>query len=668
MHLTTTTLGLLPAKPGQHRAGRIDHPGKPLEHLNHAFHVLGLVGWTGTTGALLGIGIGWLSARQLGARFDWAALWLAPLALAIGLVWVGVLGGDAAIGSIAMLSCTFGGHLVTGVLTHGSDRRAGDDRAHDAGERIGPHNLLLRRTATRRLDRVQRDELAIGVTRRGRIAKIKRGDQSGSHSLILGATGAGKTTLLGLMASEYARSGHGVVLVEAKTDPDLEAEARRAAAAVGRPFVLVSPDGPVVWDLLATGGVDETVAKLLACEVYTEPHFKSEAVRLLRWVVRAMHGCDTPMTLPEVLRLCAPDRLAAHASKHGSPELAGQVGDFVKSMTAQERSDVAGLRSRLAVLAESDYGRSWLDPDSGAGPVLDLSEAIRRRAVVYFRLDSERLGVVAEKVGASIAIELGAIASELQGRPIPTFVGIDEYGAIESEQIDSLYARARGAGFSVAVATHTLADLRAAGEAVEDRVKATIDSVLCLRVGPDDADAVVRLAGQVGEWKSTNRTRGPARDPGRSRNPDARIPASGPPRGPAAPGLGGGHGDPPRSNQGRSRRHRPGRSDVGQKHPSKRKGTRMRLKEWQLEHMLRTTAMLVTYYLDRERPPAYDLFHVTHGPARIPYATEALCRYVMEGREEVLGEDAVLWVDRKYEEALELARDASDFTDRTPQG
>ncbi len=167
------------------------------------------------------------------------------------------------------------------------------------------------------------------------------------------------------------------------------------------------------------------------------------------------------------------------------------------------------MRSRLAVLAESDYGRSWLDPDSGAGPVLDLSEAIRRRATVYFRLDSERLGVVAEKVGASIAIELGAIASELQGRPIPTFIGIDEYGAIESEQIDSLYARARGAGFSVAVATHTLADLRAAGEAVEDRVKATIDSVVCLRVGPDDADAVARLAGQVGEWKSTNRTRGP---------------------------------------------------------------------------------------------------------------------------------------------------------------
>ena len=232
------------------------------------------------------------------------------------------------------------------------------------------------------------------MTRRGRIAKIKRGDQSGSHSLILGATGAGKTTVLSLMASEYARSGHGVVLVEAKTDPDLEAEARRAAAAAGRPFVLVSPDGPIVWDLLATGGVDETVAKLLACEVYTEPHFKSEAVRLLRWVVRAMKGCDTPMTLPEILRLCAPDRLAAHASKHGSPELARQVEEFVKSLTAQERADVAGLRSRLAVLAESDYGRQLARPGLGrrAGARPERGDSPARRRLLPARLRAPRRG------------------------------------------------------------------------------------------------------------------------------------------------------------------------------------------------------------------------------------------------------------------------------------
>ena len=277
------------------------------------------------------------------------------------------------------------------------------------------------------------DDLAIGVTRRGRVAAIKSGGKSGSHCLIVGATGAGKSTVLGALAFEYAWRGHGVVLVEAKRDPQLEEQARRAAARWGRAFVMVSPEGPTVWDALASGGVDETVAKLLACEEWSEPFYKAEATRFLRWVVRAIEGCETPLTLAQVLELCDPDRLAR---TYGKARRSGtERGDQSarRSLTQPERRDVAGLRSRLAVLAESEFGRRWLDPASEAGPVLDLAEAIRRRAVVYFRLDAERLGVVAEKVGAAVAIELGAIASGLQGAPIPTFVGIDELGAIESD-------------------------------------------------------------------------------------------------------------------------------------------------------------------------------------------------------------------------------------------
>ena len=209
-----------------------------------------------------------------------------------------------------------------------------------------------------------------------------------------------------MLAHEHALRGSGVVLVEAKNDPELEAQARRTAELVGRPFVLVSPEGPTVWDVLASGGVDETVAKLLACEEWSEPFYLAEATRFLRWVVRGMESSGTRLTLPAVLELCDPDRLAAHVAKHSTPELAGELDRFVNALTPRERSDVAGLRSRLAVLAESGPGREWLDPDSGAGPVLDLSDAVRKRAVVYFRLDAERYGIVAEKIGSAIAIEL----------------------------------------------------------------------------------------------------------------------------------------------------------------------------------------------------------------------------------------------------------------------
>lgn len=482
---------------------------KALAHTDHALQVLQLLTIFGLAGAAVGAVIALVSMRALRAGWEWAFVWVVLLGIAIFLVYAQVLSGDAAIATVTGLSGLSAGHLGVGIAIQLGDRRSGDDRGHNARQRIGPHHLVLRWIAFRRARGMAGlGDLPIGVTRRGRMASIKRGGESGSHSLIVGATGAGKSTLLGLLAFEYAFSGHGVVMVEAKRDPDLEAQARRAAARWGRPFILVSSEGPTVWDVLATGGVDETVSKLLACEEWSEAFYLAESTRFLRWVVRTMEGCGTRPTLQAVLGLCEPDRLAAHAAKHGNPALTEELGRFLNSLTPKERTDIAGLRSRLAVLAESEFGRQWLDPDSGAGPVLDLAEAIRRRAIVYFRLDAERFGIVAEKIGAAIAIELGAIASDLHDHPIPTFVGIDEIGALDSDHAERLFTRGRAAGFSVSCATHTLEDLRAGGEAFEARVSATIDSVLGLRMGPDDADAVARLAGQVGANQHTTRTAG----------------------------------------------------------------------------------------------------------------------------------------------------------------
>ncbi len=72
---------------------------------------------------------------------------------------------------------------------------------------------------------------------------------------------------------------------------------------------------------------------------------------------------------------------------------------------------------------------------------------------------------------------------------------------------DRLYARGRAAGFSVAVGTQTLADLRAAGPAVLERIGATVESVVCHRIGEQaDAEWVAQLIGAVPTWQTTIRT------------------------------------------------------------------------------------------------------------------------------------------------------------------
>jgi type IV secretory pathway TraG/TraD family ATPase VirD4 len=95
----------------------------------------------------------------------------------------------------------------------------------------------------------------------------------------------------------------------------------------------------------------------------------------------------------------------------------------------------------------------------------------------------------------------------MMGAGIGTFVGIDEFGALEAPALERLYTRGRAAGFSVAVGTQTLADLRAAGPAVRERIGATVSAIVCHRIGgQDDAEWVAQAIGAVPAWETTTRT------------------------------------------------------------------------------------------------------------------------------------------------------------------
>ena len=196
--------------------GSAERSNGTLAHTSHALHYLQLFTEFAFGGLVVGALVAFISVRKLRAGFEWGLLWLVPLGLAIMFVLSGALTGDAAVATITALAAMLVGHLGVGVLLHVEDRRAGDDRGHEARERIGPHHLIHRRLARRRMTNGSSAEIAIGVTRRGRVARIPAGGQSGSHTLIVGATGAGKSTLLGVLAHEHALAGSGVVLVEAK--------------------------------------------------------------------------------------------------------------------------------------------------------------------------------------------------------------------------------------------------------------------------------------------------------------------------------------------------------------------------------------------------------------------------------------------------------------------
>ncbi len=464
-------------------------------------------------GAAIGVALGF-HLRRRGLAWTWSAFALAaPLALTALFLAVGI---DRAFGAPI---CAVAWGVAAGMLGYSADRdlqdrRAGADREIALRAQRRPLDLLRQRLARRaqREEQVLADGIPLGRTSRGVLACVPRGSaESGVHVLIPGATGAGKTTSLAALVVEYvARSGFGAVVLEAKSDDALLAAASAAAASRGAELRLITPTGPCGYDPLARGSVDERSERLVAAQVWGSDDadfYRQAASPFLRLVLRTLDVAGQPPTLATVARHCAPDGLERFAHDLHAPALSAELDTVLAGLGADERRAIAGMRARLANLATSDFARAWLDPQRAGVPCVDLRAAIERCEVVYLRLDTDRTGNVGRAIAQMALLDLGAAASSMIGHGVGTFVAIDEYGALEAPALERLYTRGRAAGFSVALGTQTLADLRAAGPAVRERVGATVSALICHRIGgQEDAEWIAQAIGTVPTWETTTRT------------------------------------------------------------------------------------------------------------------------------------------------------------------
>ncbi len=189
---------------------------------------------------------------------------------------------------------------------------------------------------------------------------------------------------------------------------------------------------------------------------------------------------------------------------------------YLDALTARQQRDLAGVRDRLAILVESDVG-AWLDPDTACARRVILPQAVRERAVVYFRLEADLRPLLAQMIGVAIVQDLQTTVASLQGAPIPTMVVVDEFSAVAAEQVVRLFGRARSAGFSLILGTQEISDLRLPGrEHVLEQVMGNLSLLIAHRqVVPASAELIAAVAGNEGTWKvaqhsdgRTTRTRG----------------------------------------------------------------------------------------------------------------------------------------------------------------
>jgi conjugal transfer pilus assembly protein TraD len=458
----------------------------------------------------LGVAIGLFAARFMRRHhLDWT--W-APAVLAFVLcahVWVG--GFTAALVFASIVAA------VRGRRWHREDLESGADLAEIAGQRRGPIDFLRAIAAALAelrgngagADRADMQQLALGSDERGRRVAIPFGEQAGArHVLVVGATGSGKTVTQTLMAVSAIERGMGAVVVDPKGDHQMRSELRCAAQATGRRFLEWTPAGECVFNPYAHGSDTEIADKLLAGERFTEPHYLRQAQRYLGHVVRVLREADVEVSLAVIVEYLDPDRLEVLV--RGLPEAeAHATRAYLDALSSYQRRDLAGVRDRLAILAESDVG-PWLDPQTPDVQQFDLQTAVRERAIVYFSLEADTRPLLAQMLGAAIVQDLQSTVAALQETPIATLVVIDEFSALAAERVVGLFARARSAGISLLLATQELSDLRLPGrEMLLEQVLGNLSVVIAHRqVVPESASLISNISGRRGVWKVSRRSDG----------------------------------------------------------------------------------------------------------------------------------------------------------------
>jgi TraM recognition site of TraD and TraG/Bacterial protein of unknown function (DUF853) len=455
-------------------------------------------------GALVGIVVA-LGAQYVltwrNLRWTWA---LPPAAVGLfataGLRIVESWSVGLAVGGVVTARWTF--------LLERRDREAGGDARRRARQAVGIRDALAARRASR-APTVDAGRYLLGFDGRRRPVMVRFGGQSGRHGLLVGASGSGKSNALVWCVARHIEAGLGVVVVDMKGDQLLARRLDREAERWRRPFHRWTLDGGGRWNPLARGNRSELKDKLIGTEEFTERHYQAMYERYLVNVFRALENRPERRNLRTVIGLLDPAALAVELRELDDDQAAEEIGGYLTRLTPEQARDLRGLGDRLALLVEGGHG-DYLMPAGDPNREIDLLNAVGTGAVVLFSLNSSRYGETARLVGNMVVQDLKTVCGAIEDTPggdRPALVAVDEFAALEGDQIAGLFQRARSASISLVMATQELADLRRVDEGFDEQIVGNVEWLLAGRQNnPGSAELVAGIAGTEEVWVHTFQT------------------------------------------------------------------------------------------------------------------------------------------------------------------
>jgi hypothetical protein len=326
------------------------------------------------------------------------------------------------------------------------------------------------------------------------------------HMYVVGPTGVGKSNLLAHMAIQDATAGHGLVVVDPKSDL-VETILERLPEEVAERVVVLDPsrtDRPVGLNPLYVPGADEHARELVADQVLYIFHDLYRAFwgprthDVLRAALLTLVSVPAPngqaFTLVEIPELLTRPALRRYVTRQpGLPEALRTYWAWFDAMSEAEQSQHIGpVMNKLRAFTMRTATRLMLGQSTG----IDLAEVMRKRQILLVSLAKGRLGAETATLAGSLLVAalwqaaLGRVNVAPAAR-WPFFLFLDEFQDVVrlSESLPDLLSQARGFGIGAVLANQYAAQLP---ESVRAAVLGTVRSQVAFQVEYDDARLLER--------------------------------------------------------------------------------------------------------------------------------------------------------------------------------
>jgi hypothetical protein len=300
------------------------------------------------------------------------------------------------------------------------------------------------------------------------------------HCLILGTTGKGKTTTLTNLIEAAAERRQATVYLDGKGDEAFADVVRKIAARFGRPFYIfnaLSIEKSCAYNPLAAGDYTSKADRVMNLRKWTEPHHESLASTYLQTAFKILDSVQAVIDIVQASKALTITHLLGLLRRKGFSDSQKQaLANEISEQEVAERTSIDSLRSDIRYIANSSLGVLFdtVQAKKDGRPILNLEQARREGAVVYFLMPPLLFQKAAPKISQLIINDLKAVTATSRS----TFKMFFDESTFSTQAALNLVNMGRTFGVAATFSTQGLADFHAgAPELGEAFVRQVIASV-----------------------------------------------------------------------------------------------------------------------------------------------------------------------------------------------